>query len=411
VLAHITQDTTITALYDINLFTVTFVDFDGTVLKTEIVAFDGTATAPSSPTRTGHTFTGWDRVLTHITQDTTITALYDINLFTVTFVDFDGTVLKTEIVAFDGTATAPSSPTRTGHTFTGWDKAFDHITQDTTITALYDINLFTVTFVDFDGTVLKTEIVAFDGTATAPSSPSRVGHTFTGWDKAFDHITQDTTITARYEAIPAPKAPPAPAAPASRTTQSAPEPEPEPKVEPKIVEPQTPRATPTPRTTPVVPQPVVEEEPAPETSFALLNLIFAAFGVGTTAFSLIFAFRRKIYNARNQDNNSYQRAGNIESSRVLASVSEYKKSRLFTCQLIVICLAAVLGVVLFLLTEDITAKMIFADIWTWLNAVFFAIGLAAAVALICKRYEQAQKEQEEDFARSMRQTNDSLSFA
>ncbi|MDR0500652.1 MAG: InlB B-repeat-containing protein, partial [Coriobacteriales bacterium] len=181
------------------LFTVTFVDFDGTVLKTEIVAFDGTATAPTSPTRAGHTFTGWDKAFDHITQDTTITALYDINLFTVTFVDFDGTVLKTEIVAFDGTATAPSSPTRAGHTFTGWDRVLDHITQDTTITALYDINLFTVTFVDFDGTVLKTEIVAFDGTATAPSSPSRVGHTFTGWDKAFDHITQDTTITALYD--------------------------------------------------------------------------------------------------------------------------------------------------------------------------------------------------------------------
>lgn len=61
---------------------------------------------------------------------------------------------------------------------------------------------FTVTFVDFDGTVLKTETVESGKGATAPADPTREGYTFTGWDVSFDAVTSDMTVTARYEALP-----------------------------------------------------------------------------------------------------------------------------------------------------------------------------------------------------------------
>ena len=66
---------------------------------------------------------------------------------------------------------------------------------------------YTVTFKDWDGTVLKTQTVEEGSSATAPSNPSRDGYNFTGWDKAFNNITSDLTITAQYTKIETPEPP------------------------------------------------------------------------------------------------------------------------------------------------------------------------------------------------------------
>ena len=57
---------------------------------------------------------------------------------------------------------------------------------------------YTVTFKDWDGTVLKTQQVAYGGAATPPANPTRPGYTFTGWDRSYSYITADTVITAQY---------------------------------------------------------------------------------------------------------------------------------------------------------------------------------------------------------------------
>ena len=183
------------------MHTVTFKDWDGTVLKTQEVQHGGDAEAPADPTRVGYTFTGWDKAFTNITADLVVTAQYEINTYTVTFKDWDGTVLKTQEVQYGGDAEAPADPTRVGYTFTGWDKAFTNITADLVVTAQYSINTYTVTFKDWDGTVLKTQEVQHGGDAEAPADPTRVGYTFTGWDKAFTNITADLVVTAQYEML------------------------------------------------------------------------------------------------------------------------------------------------------------------------------------------------------------------
>jgi len=196
---NITADLVVTAQYSINTYTVTFKDWDGTVLKTQEVQYGGDAEAPADPTRVGYTFTGWDKAFTNIMADLVVTAQYEINTYTVTFKDWDGNVLKTQEVQYGGDAEAPADPTRTGYTFTGWDKAFTNITADLVVTAQYEINTYTVTFKDWDGTVLKTQEVQYGGDAEAPADPTRVGYTFTGWDKAFTNITADLVVTAQYE--------------------------------------------------------------------------------------------------------------------------------------------------------------------------------------------------------------------
>ena len=180
-------------------YIVIFADEDGTVLKTEHVEYGQAATAPTTPTREGYTFTGWDKEFSNVTSDMTVTAQYSINSYTVTFVDWDGTKLKTEHVEYGQSATAPVDPTREGYTFTGWDKDFSNVTSDLTVTAQYSINTYIVQFVNWGNTILKTDTVEYGQSATAPVDPTRKGYTFAGWDKDFSNVTSDLTVTAQYK--------------------------------------------------------------------------------------------------------------------------------------------------------------------------------------------------------------------
>ena len=124
--------------------------------------------------------------------------------FTVNFIDWDGTLLKSEEVEKGKPATAPAAPTREGYTFIGWNKDFSNVQSDLTIKALYEKNTddkvyFTVNFIDWDGTLLKSEEVEKGKSATAPAAPTRKGYTFIGWDKDFSNVQSDLTIKALYE--------------------------------------------------------------------------------------------------------------------------------------------------------------------------------------------------------------------
>ena len=136
----------------------------------------------------------------------TVTAQYEKNVvyYTVTFLDWDGTTLKTEQVEQGKSATAPADPVREGYTFIGWNKDFSNVQSNLTVTAQYEKNVpepiyYTVTFQDWNGTVLKTEQVEQGKSATAPATPVREGYTFTGWDKDFSNVQSDLTVTALYE--------------------------------------------------------------------------------------------------------------------------------------------------------------------------------------------------------------------
>lgn len=60
-------------------------------------------------------------------------------------------------------------------------------------------NEYTVTFKDWDGKVLSDQKVTYQDTAKVPENPARTGYTFTGWDKTFDKVTGDLTVTAEYK--------------------------------------------------------------------------------------------------------------------------------------------------------------------------------------------------------------------
>jgi uncharacterized repeat protein (TIGR02543 family) len=105
--------------------------------------------------------------------------------------------------------------TRAGFTFTGWHDGttlrqpldtFSMPDANVTLTAHWigESQTYTVTFLNYDASVLKMEQVESGQSATAPADPVRAGYTFTGWDVPFDTITGDLTVTAQWEPIPEP---------------------------------------------------------------------------------------------------------------------------------------------------------------------------------------------------------------
>lgn len=68
-----------------------------------------------------------------------------------------------------------------------------------------------VTFVGWDGAVLETQAVPLFSAAVAPEVASPDGFAFTGWDRPFDRVVEDATVTALFAPEPAPDPQPAPA--------------------------------------------------------------------------------------------------------------------------------------------------------------------------------------------------------
>ncbi|MFD2330820.1 InlB B-repeat-containing protein [Cohnella sp. GCM10020058] len=226
--APITADTTLYAKWTINTYTVSFNSNGGSAVDSQPVNHNGTATKPADPTRSGYAFGGWygDSGLTTlfdfaspITADTTLYAKWTINAYTVSFNSNGGSAVNSQPVNYNGTATKPADPTRSGYAFGGWygdsglTTPFDFaapITADTTLYAKWTINAYTVSFDSNEGSAVDSQPVNHNGTATKPVDPTRSGYTFGGWfgdsglTTQFNFaapITADTTLYAKWTAI------------------------------------------------------------------------------------------------------------------------------------------------------------------------------------------------------------------
>ena len=198
--SNVTEDLIVTATYTINTYTVKFFDKDNNQIgATQTVNYGGNATAPAAPAVTGYTFAGWDKSYSNVTEDLVVTAIYTINTYTVKFFDKDNNQIgATQTVNYGGNATAPTAPAVTGYTFAGWDKSYSNVTEDLIVTATYTINTYTVIFKNWNGDVLKTQSVAYGSAATEPTVPARAGYTFTGWDADFSNVTGNIVATATF---------------------------------------------------------------------------------------------------------------------------------------------------------------------------------------------------------------------
>ncbi len=110
---------TVAAQYARNSYTVTFLDWDGTELGSETVLHGEKRSADTLSRENGYTFIGWDASLTNITSDVTATAQYEINRYLVVFVDWDGSTISRQLVAYGQAAELPEEPVREYYNFIG----------------------------------------------------------------------------------------------------------------------------------------------------------------------------------------------------------------------------------------------------------------------------------------------------
>lgn len=222
---NITSDITITAVWTSIPYTYIFVDWDGSVLKSEQSAYGNSITPPANPTKSAteqytFTFVGWTPAIPNIlTEAITFTAQYSqtVNQYTYTFFDHDGTtVLKRETVDYGTVIVAPSDPERPetaeyAYTFIGWDKEITGvITANISFKAQYSqtTRQYRATFETNGGSAVEPVTLFYNNALTLPTAPKKAAHTFAGWfldntlTTEFDYeslITADIKLYAKWE--------------------------------------------------------------------------------------------------------------------------------------------------------------------------------------------------------------------
>lgn len=196
-------------------YTVTFVDEDGTKLSEQEVAEGHDAEVPESPTKEGHTFIGWDTGVTNIHANLTITAQYKKNNYNVTYVDWENRTFESESYEYGDIITLPEAPTAPeGMEFVSWGiEENTEITEDIICEAEFKKQVFTVTFVDWDGNVVIEEKIEYGDSAMSPevvegdvekdeTVPEKIGDMeFISWGEDIDlnNITTNLVVGAIYE--------------------------------------------------------------------------------------------------------------------------------------------------------------------------------------------------------------------
>ncbi len=106
----------------------------------------------------------------------------------VKFVDWDGTLISEQEVRYGRNAVKPATPKRRGYTFSGWNGGYNRVIKDETITAEYEINVYSVKFYDIDGTTLiGTQSITYNEAIDSASMEDKVtyinsGRIFAGWN-------------------------------------------------------------------------------------------------------------------------------------------------------------------------------------------------------------------------------------
>lgn len=95
-----------------------------------------------------------------MTEDIEVSAVYELNVYTVTFKNGE-TTLKTEMVKHGFAATPPNVYDTATEKFVRWDKSFDNVTSDLIVNAKWETKKFTLTFINFDGTTVYTAEVEY----------------------------------------------------------------------------------------------------------------------------------------------------------------------------------------------------------------------------------------------------------
>lgn len=143
-----TSNIDVVATYTINSYDVIYRDHDGAELQRTSYEYNADLTghvSPVNPTRIGYTFSSWSNALplSMPASNVEITAQYNINSYTLQFIDDSGVLYNDTFeygVDISG-ITLPSPALKVGYTFNSWDQTLPGImpANNVVITATYTI--------------------------------------------------------------------------------------------------------------------------------------------------------------------------------------------------------------------------------------------------------------------------------
>ena len=217
--AEITEDTTLYAVYEINTYTVTYIN-EGSEYHKEELTYGSKHEKIEDPFKTGYTFIGWyneneekvEYPIT-VTKDITLHSKYEINKYTVTYINEGVKYIDDQQINYKEKAVKPDpNPSKIGYTFKYWsikengeEYNFNtEITENITLYAVYNINKYTVTFKNYDGSTLQEETLEYGtlpkykGEAPTREKTDEYTYTFKGWDKEITEVTNNQEYIATY---------------------------------------------------------------------------------------------------------------------------------------------------------------------------------------------------------------------
>ena len=196
-------------------------NYNGVLLETDekveegtIPTYNGRTPTRESTEQYSFAFDGWTPQVVAATADATYTATYKetIRIYTITWKNYDGKILDTERYDYGVTPTYKgATPTKEKdaqytYTFDGWNEEITAVNSDKTYTAKFTqtVNEYTVTWKNYDGTVLDSEKYAYGATPSfkgnAPTKASDTYHTYTfeKWNPSISEVKSDQTYTASF---------------------------------------------------------------------------------------------------------------------------------------------------------------------------------------------------------------------
>ena len=135
-------------------------------------------------------------------RNVVIEGSFNVNNYTVVY-KIDGEVVgDTESYEFGASVSLRSEPRKEGYTFSGWNResGFNMPAENVVIEGRYSINSYTVTY-KVDGELYgSVETYEYNSPVTVKVDPTKSGYTFSGWDKTgtFRMPAQDIEITGTF---------------------------------------------------------------------------------------------------------------------------------------------------------------------------------------------------------------------
>ena len=185
------------------VYIVSFNSNEGTNVADISVSEGKSFLEPTAPTRERYSFAGWysDSLLNNyydftqgVTGDVILYAKWEQNQYSVSYINYDDTVLQVEWYDLDedlSGALVPSDPEREGYIFVEWNDELPSTmpNHDISINAIYEVEQYTFTLFDEEGIVLESKILSY-GESLDLVEPVIDGYIFVGWYADIDLINE-----------------------------------------------------------------------------------------------------------------------------------------------------------------------------------------------------------------------------